>query len=332
MTTDSDVSFVELLETSPVILGEGAVIERLRRADSNMLDEHVVNSALIYQETGRIALEAICRQYLDIGQRYNLPLMISTPTWRAGRDRIAAAGLAGRDLNGDNFRYLAELRNSYGFYSRKVAICGLMSCRGDAYKPEEAMATSSAAEFHAWQADTLAKAGVDFLLAATLPAFSEAVGLACAQANTGLPYIISFVARPEGVLLDGTALKDAIAAIDAAVSPRPLAYMINCTHANNFRSAILNEKNSSPLVRNRVIGLLANTSTLSPEELDASSVLVEEEPESFGRSLSVLNSEFGMKVLGGCCGTDERHIECLARELVSSASNAVPPKTDLLNK
>jgi homocysteine S-methyltransferase len=309
------VSFPELLAASPVILGEGAVIERLRRSAGIQLDEQVVNSALIYQEAGRLALETICRQYLDIGLRYNLPLLLSSPTWRAGRDRIAAAGLAGRDLNGDNVRFLTGLRDSYGDYARQVAVCGLMSCRGDAYKPAEAMNAEDAAEFHAWQAGALAAAGVDFLLAATLPALSEAVGLAKALAATGLPYLVSFVARPEGTLLDGTPLKEAISAIDAAAAPLPLAYLVNCTHASIFRSALLNVSNSSPRVRERVIGLLANTSALSPEELDASSELAEEAPEDFGQGVSALNAELGMKVLGGCCGTDERHIECLAREL-----------------
>ena len=314
-TTNRGVSFPDLLATSPVILGEGAVIERLRRSDGIQLDEHVVNSALIYREPGRSALEAICREYLDIGRRHNLPLLLSTPTWRAGRDRIAAAGLAGRDLNGDNFRFLAGLRDSYGDYAGQVAIGGLMSCRGDAYRPDEAMTTAAAADFHAWQARALAAAGVNFLLAATLPALGEAIGLARAQAATGLPYMVSFVARPEGTLLDGTPLKEAIAAIDAAATPRPLAYLINCTHASIFRSALLHRSNSSPLVRERVIGLLANTAPLSPEELDASTELVEEAPETFGRDVSALHTEMGMKILGGCCGTDARHIDCLAGEL-----------------
>jgi homocysteine S-methyltransferase len=315
ITANTAVSFPELLASSPVILGEGAVIERLRRSDGIRLDEHVVNSALIYQDAGRLALETICRQYLDIGLRYNLPLLLSTPTWRAGRERIAAAGLAGRDLNGDNFRFLAALRSSYGQYASRVAICGLMSCRGDAYKPDEAMTAAAAAEFHAWQAGSLAAAGVDFLLAATLPALSEALGLAQAQASTGLPYMVSFVARPEGTLLDGTPLNDAIAAIDSAATPPPLAYLINCTHASIFRSALLHKHNSSPLVRERVIGLLANTAALSPEELDASSDLVEEAPEAFGTDVSALHDQLGMKILGGCCGTDDRHIDCLASNL-----------------
>ncbi len=309
------IPFQQLFEEAPVILGEGAVIERLRRSPGIRLDEHVVNSALIYQPEGRTALEKILCQYLEIGRRHSLPLLLSTPTWRASRERIAAAGLTGRDLNGDNFRFLNELRESYGDYARTVVICGLMSCRGDAYKPAEAMATDDARRFHAWQAQALADSGADLLLAATLPALSEALGLALALADTGHPYLISFVTRPDGTLLDGTPLKEAVATIDAAANPRPLAYLINCTHASFFRSALLHNINSSTLVRERIVGLLANTAPLTPEELDNRQLLVEEDPEQFGLHVSALRAELGMKILGGCCGTDDRHIEALAGRL-----------------
>ncbi|MHC1724809.1 MAG: homocysteine S-methyltransferase family protein [Syntrophobacteraceae bacterium] len=309
------IPFPELLERSRCILGEGAVIERLRRRTDFEIDPHIVNSGFIYDEVKREALTAICRQYLGIGFEYGLPLLLSTPTWRASRERISAAGYEKLDVNGDNFRFLDALRNSYGEYAQKVAICGLLSCRGDAYNPADAMRTAEALEFHAWQATMLAEAGVDFLLAATLPALSEAAGIALALAATGKPYIVSFVVRPEGTLLDGTPLNEAVASIDAAVTPSPLAYMVNCTHASIFRSALLHEVNSSSFVRKRVAGLLANTAALSPEELDNSAGLVEEEPEAFGQNVAGLREEFGMKILGGCCGTDGRHIRCLAKHL-----------------
>ncbi len=310
-------AFMRLLAQSVTILGEGAVIERLRRMPDITLNEHVVNSALIYDEHMRAALETICRQYLEIGRRYGLPLLLSTPTWRAGRERIAAAGLAGQDLNGDNFRFLDALRREYGDYGSSVYICGLMSCRGDAYKAEEALTADAARAFHAWQAEALAASGVELLLAATLPALSEAIGLAQAIAATGTPYMISFVARPEGTLLDGTPLKDAVAAIDNQASPPPLAYMINCTHASIFRRAVNHELNSSVIVRKRVIGLLANTAALSPEELDNCTGLVEEDPELFGADVAALQTELGLRILGGCCGTDDRHIDQLARRLAA---------------
>ena len=179
-----------------------------------------------------------------------------------------------------------------------MIICGLMSCRGDAYNPTEALGVDEALEFHTWQAGKLAGTGVDFLLAATLPAISEAIGLAMALAATAKPYVLSFVVRPEGTLLDGTPLKSAIAAIDAAVTPRPLAYLINCTHASFAASALMHETNSSTLVRHRIIGLLANTAALSPEELNDSSSLVEEDPEIFGQSVAALHRRLGLKILG----------------------------------
>jgi homocysteine S-methyltransferase len=157
---------------------------------------------------------------------------------------------------------------------------------------------------------------VDFLLAATLPALSEATGLATALAATGKPYIISFVIRSEGTMLDGTPLKDAISIIDTDVNPKPIAYMANCTHASIFKTAIMHDTNSSSTVRKRVAGLLANTAALKPEELDNSEELVEEDPQTFGKSVANLHGELGMKILGGCCGTDDRHIDNLAKRLV----------------
>lgn len=311
-------TFPTLLNAAPFILGEGALIERLRRQPDIELDPNVVNSAFIYEPLKRTALETICRQYLDIGCKLDVPLLVSTPTWRASRERIAAAGLAERDVNGDNFNFLATLRAQYGAYADKVVICGLMSCRGDAYCPDEALSVKDAAVFHRWQAEKLAATGADFLLASTLPALSEATGLAMALADTGRPYIISFVARPAGTLLDGTPLHDAITMIDQIVTPRPLAYMINCTHASIAREAMLHETNSSPLVRQRIIGLLANTAALSPEELNGRTHLVEEKPEEFATGVTRLHRELGLKILGGCCGTDERHIYSLGCQLAAS--------------
>lgn len=291
-------SFPRLLRESACILGEGAVIERLRRGGGPGLDPHILNSALIYEPAGRRALAAIYRQYLDIGRAHGLPMLLSTPTWRASGERTAAAGWAGRDVNGDNFRFLAELRRGTGGYARRVAVGGLMSCRGNAYDPAEALEEADARDFHGWQAQALA----------------------AALADTGKDYVISFIVRPEGTLLDGTPLKDAVAAIDAGVRPGPLAYLVNCTHASFFKAALNNGRHSSARARERVVGLLANTAALNPEELDESAELVGEDPEVFGRSLAGLHRDLGLKVLGGCCGTDGRHIRCLAQELSASAA------------
>lgn len=308
--------FDRFLAQHACILGEGAVIERLRRSPDLALDPDLVNSTFIYDPVKRPALEALCRQYLDIGREYDLPFLVSTPTWRASRERINAAGYAERDVNADNVRFLDGLRQSYAAYAEKVVLCGLMSCRGEAYDPAGALGVDEALSFHAWQAEKLSAAGVDCLLAATLPALTEATGLALALAATGRPYMISFVVRPTGTLLDGTPLKAAVSTIDATVDPVPLAYLINCTHASFALAAMNHETNSSPLVRQRFVGLLANTAAENPEDLDERSDLVEEDPDVFGPAVAQLYRQLGFKILGGCCGTDDRHIRSLAKELL----------------
>jgi len=311
----NQTSILEFIENAEVILGEGAVIERIKRDSDQELDPYIVNAAFIYEDQQRSLLANIFRGYLDIGYAMGLPLLLSTPTWRASQERIQSAGYDGRDVNADNFKFLDGLRRAYGGYTEKVVVCGLMSCCGDAYNPADRLAEEEAFRFHSWQADKLAKAGVDCLLAATLPALSEAIGLAAAQAATGKPYIISFVLRPQGTLLDNTLLEDAIATIDAKVDPKPIAYLANCTHASFFRSAISHQQHASPLITKRIIGLLANTAALEPEALDNNENLIGEKPEAFASDMARLKDEFGLKILGGCCGTDERHIKALADKL-----------------
>ena len=114
--------FPEFFEKSRCILGEGAVIERLRRNSEFELDPDIVNSAFIYNKDRRAAISGIYRQYLDIGLKYDLPLLLSTPTWRASRERIAKAGYEKTDVNADNFRFLDGMRKGYDEYAHKVVI------------------------------------------------------------------------------------------------------------------------------------------------------------------------------------------------------------------
>jgi homocysteine S-methyltransferase len=302
-------SFLQIIENEPVIIAEGAVIERLRRDSGITLDPHVLNSSLVYDSNGRNHLEKIYRQYIDCAYRKNLPMIILTPTWRANPERILRAGLHSHNVNPDCYHFLHHIRSGYGQYAEKIFIGGLMGCYGDAYKPYEALPAEKARYFHREQA----LAGVDFLIGSTLPAFSEALGMAQAMAETVCPYILSFIIRPDGNLLDGTPLLDAITNIDATVSPPAAGYMVNCVHPAFFRNAIRDQDQGRDqvLTRKRIIGLQANTSRRSPEELDGRDELDAEDPVKFGEMMASLHKDFSLKILGGCCGTDERHIESI---------------------
>jgi len=194
---------------------------------------------------------------------------------------------------------------------RRILVAGLMGCRGDAYRPDQALSEDRAFAHHEPQARALARAGADLLMAATLPALCEALGLARAMASCGVPYVVSFVLGREGLLLDGTALDKAMAAVDEHAEPRALGFMINCVHP--ARLLALLEQDRAPLARGRLLGLQGNASLKSPDELDGLDHLDAGDPEAFGEAMAALHQRFGLKVLGGCCGTDERHMEAVAR-------------------
>lgn len=309
------MDFTKIVEQCPLIITEGAILERLRREFPFKLDPHIAHAGFIYELKRRDLFKSIYKQYIDIVHTCNLPMIIFTPTWRANPERIKLAGLMDKNVNLDCFKFLSEIKKEYNEFSKSIFIGGLIGCKRDAYNPGEALTSEEAYVFHRFQVDALSSAGVDFLFAATLPALSEAIGLAKVMAGSGSSYIISFVIRPEGILLDGTPLNEAITVIDSSVYPRPLGYMVNCVHPKVFQSAIVNKDNSSTLVRKRIIGLQANTSSKSPEELDGSHELDTEEPNVFADLMVNLNVQFGTKILGGCCGTDHRHIKALIERI-----------------
>jgi homocysteine S-methyltransferase len=308
------MDFSDAVQGQSIILTEGALIERLRRDPAISLDPYVLHAGLVYDECGRGALRGLYRQYLDIGVAADLPMIVCTPTWRANPVRSRQAGLADRNVNADAARFVATIREEYGAYARRVFLGGLLGCMGDAYKPEEGLAADEAAGFHGVQAKALAMAGVDFLFAATLPNTDEALGMAQAMAACRIPYVVSFVLQRDGRLLDGIPLHQAVARIDEAARPRPLFYMANCVHPHVFEAALTSEVSRAGRIHERVIGLQANTSTRSPEELDGLAVLdAGEAPAMLADAMLRLYRRFRTKILGGCCGTDHRHINWIAR-------------------
>ncbi len=303
--------------SAPWILLEGAVVERLRRDPAIPLDPHVVHAGLVLSDAGRLALGRIYKEYLDIGQEAGVPLILLTPTWRASVERIRAAGLEGSDVNGEGVRFLQVLRTECGPYGDRVLILGLMGSRGDAYRPEEGLPEAEAEVFHGPQAEALARAGVDGFQAATQCTLPEALGLCRSMARTGLPYVASYVVRPSGHLLDGTPLEEAVDRVDQETPTPPLLHMLNCVHARNAASAIsaAEARMGHARLRDRLRGIQANTSSLSPEELDGRSELDAESPESFGAGLLDLHRRFGLRLLGGCCGSDGRHLRALVHAM-----------------
>lgn len=314
------MTFADTIQGGSPVLTEGAMVERIRRHPDAALDPEIAHAGLVYSDSGRKVLSGIYRQYLSIGRRHDLPMLTLAPSWRANPERIEKSGI-GRtveDLNRDCVSFLKEIREGYGAYRRKIFVAGMLACRGNAYDPAEALDAKEAEQFHSRQAAALAGGGVDFIKAATLPAVSEAIGIARAIGKTGVPAVLSFVIRPDGNVLDGTPLDAAVEKIDAFVDPAPAFYMVNCVHPTVFIDALGVATARSENVARRVLGFQANTSAKSPEELDNLGYLDTTEPAPFAEMLMKIHQKFGTRVLGGCCGTDERHIEKIAEQLAGA--------------
>ncbi|SHK73411.1 homocysteine S-methyltransferase [Marinobacter antarcticus] len=299
----------ELLEKYHFILAEAAIVERLRRNKKIELDGSLVHAPLVHSEEGRAALRSLYQEYLGIAEANNRPILLCTPTWRANKERVQASSQQ-QDINVEAAKFLKELAAEESG-KVPVKIGGLIGCKNDCYLPEEGLSLNEASEFHQWQVDQLARGGVDFLIAVTLPSVEEAAGIALAMEATGLPYIISFVISSDGKVLDGTEIQKAIEYVDAKTTNKPLGYFINCSYPSFLNPAALSEK-----VLERLIGIQANASSLSHAELEGSEDLKSESVSEWGSLMVRLNRDFGLKILGGCCGTDGKHLEYLAKNII----------------
>ena len=295
----------------PVLL-EGALSERLKAEYGLRPHPDVAWAALARDDRGRAALTALWREYAAVAQARGLPFWAATPTRRANRARMRAAGLdAG--LMRDNVALLREA------LPEGAACGGLMGCYGEAYTGRGALTRADARAFHAWQADALARAGADFLYAAILPTLPEALGLAEALQDTGLPYLVSFMLRRDGCLPDGTTLHAAMAALEAALVRPPLGYMTNCVHPDVAAAALSQPCNRTALVRARFVGIQPNASPLPPEALEAAQGPQTSTPEDLAAATARLMAVQPLLLVGGCCGTDAAHLAALADLLLERA-------------
>jgi len=291
-----------LLAEQQLILMEAAIVEPLRRTEGVTFHPTLIHAPLIHDPVGSRLLRKLYRDYIDVAVAAGLPFLMATPTWRTNHERVRESRL-GSDINIDAVRFLQEIRDARGQSETSVFIGGIIGCKNDCYKPEEGLAAADAERFHSWQIAQLARAGVDFLIAETLPTVEEAIGIGAAMEKTALPYFISFVINRRGRVLDGTGLPEAINVVDAATRRPALGYMVNCAYP-----AFLCAAEQPPMLFRRLVGYLGNASSLDHCELDGSEHLQTESIAEWGDEMLALHRKYGIKILGGCCGTGVEHL------------------------
>jgi S-methylmethionine-dependent homocysteine/selenocysteine methylase len=268
---------------------------------------------LLKDAKGEAALRKYFRTYAEIAARFGVGLILESATWRASPDWAARLGYTPEALAAANQRailLLEEMRSEFETDARKLVISGCLGPRGDGYSPSAMMTEQEAEAYHSGQIESFAKTAADMVSAITMNYTEEAVGIARAAQRAAMPVAVAFTVETDGRLPTGEALGAAIERVDAATSSYPCYFMINCAHPTHFEHVLAA---GEPWLE-RIRGVRANASRMSHAELNESTELDSGDPAELAMQYAQLKRRLPkLNVMGGCCGTDHRHIEQIAR-------------------
>jgi homocysteine S-methyltransferase len=264
---------------------------------------------LLETDDGRALLKDYLGRMITLGKEAGMGVILESPTWVANRDRGAAIGYAPdkiMQLNQQAVALMTEARADAG--DVPTVISANIGPRDDAYAPSDQMSVEEAERYHSEQVSALAETDVDVVSAYTLAYSAEAIGMVRAAQRFELPVVIAFTVETDGKLPTGTTLETAIAEVDEATDGYAAYFMINCAHPDHFASVLAD----GPWMQ-RIKGIVANASRCSHAELDEAEELDDGDPKELGQQLSQIRRRFPhIRVLGGCCGTDMRHMKQIA--------------------
>ncbi len=260
---------------------------------------------------GRMLLTEYFEGFVDIAEATGAALVLEAPTWRANPEWAASLGHDNDELahliraSVDVVDEVRRNRPAVGPF----LVGGAIGPRGDGYVVDRAMSADQAAEYHSFQIGVLAATPTDVVTAMTLAYVDEAIGISRAAAASGLPAVISFTVETDGRLPTGISLRDAIEQTDEATNGYPTHYMVNCAHPTHFDHVLV----EGGTWTSRIGAVRANASMLSHAELDEATVLDDGDPSDLAaRYLRLRDALPSLHVVGGCCGTDHRHVAAIA--------------------
>jgi S-methylmethionine-dependent homocysteine/selenocysteine methylase len=271
---------------------------------------------------GRDRLRSYFRRYAAIARDLHAGFIFESTTWRASRDWAEKLDVTPEELqrlNRLSITLIAGLREELESKHTPMVLSGCIGPRGDGYNPDKTMSAAEAEDYHAEQIATFRDTEADMVSAITMTNVDEAIGIARAAGAAGMPSVISFTLETDGKLPAGQSLKEAILEVDRATGAAPAYYMINCAHPSHFGGAL---EAGARWVK-RIRGLRANASKKSHAELDASTELDAGNPAVLGHEHADLVMRMPhITVLGGCCGTDHRHVTAIAHSCGPHAHHA----------
>lgn len=274
---------------------------------------HFASFLLLDTDAGRAALTHYFDKFVHLAQTEGTGLILDTATWRANMGWAGAMGMDADAIQHANLQATAftrACRDRHETDTLPILVNGVVGPAGDGYRIDTALTETEAEDLHAFQIAALAEGGVDMVSAVTMTYSAQAIGIARAAKRQGLPHVLSFTLETDGRLPDGQTLQAAIAEVDAATDGSPLFYMVNCAHPTHFRHVL-----DGDWVK-RIGGIRANASRMSHAELDEATELDDGDPVEFGELYGDLGRLLpNLRLIGGCCGSDHRHVGAAAARL-----------------
>ena len=271
---------------------------------------------LLENEDGCETLRKYYREYANIARDYRVGFILESVTWRASQDWGEKLGYSCEQIERFNRKgvdLLQGIRNEYEGDIPHMVISGCIGPRGYGYSEDISMTVDEAEAYHRTQIAAFRETEADMVAAFTIPNITEAIGIALAAKAEGMPVVISFTVETDGRLPSGETLQDAIERVDAATDGTSAYYMINCAHPTHFVDVL----GSDPWTK-RIRAVRANASTKSHAELNEATELDEGNPEELAsRYLDLASRLENLNVLGGCCGTDHRHVVEICKVFVN---------------
>lgn len=276
---------------------------------------HFASFALLDSAVGRAALIRYYAAFLDEAATQQAGFVLDTATWRASAGWGQVMGLEADQIDAVNRAAVAlvhDLRADRRSNGQIILINGVIGPHGDAYAPDQILSATAAQDYHRRQVEVLAAAGVDMVSAVTISSPGESIGIAKAAQAVDVPVALSFTVETDGRLISGMTLEEAILRTDDATDGAPLWYGINCAHPDHFRHVLTGDWVG------RIGSLRANASRRSHAELDESTTLddgdVAELALDYQNLLPLLPQ---LRILGGCCGTDLRHVAAIGHRCLN---------------
>jgi S-methylmethionine-dependent homocysteine/selenocysteine methylase len=259
---------------------------------------------------GRALLAEYYGHYAEIARSVDAAVLLDAPTWRANPDWADVLGhtrAALADLIAAAVGVVTDVRRDWTG-SHPFLIGGAVGPRGDGYVIDATMDADEAASYHSFQITAMASAGIDVVDALTIGYVEEAVGIVRAAEAAEVPVVLSFTVETDGSLPSGMSLAEAIEQTDAATNGYATHFMVNCAHPSHFAHVL---DGTAPWAA-RIGGVRANASQLSHAELDEMVELDSGDPDDLAARYVELRASLpNLHVLGGCCGTDHRHVAAI---------------------